>query len=77
VKQYEEALSELLEDSYGFEDKWIQKMHMKKGALRKALKVKAGHDIPAYKLKKAVKSKDPTMRRRAALAATFAKMRKK
>lgn len=57
--------------------KFIQKMDLKKGALRKALKVKEGQDIPEAKLEKAEKSKNPTMRKRAVLAETFKKMKKK
>lgn len=35
--------------------KWIQAMHMKKGALHKELGVKAGSKIPAKKLNEAAK----------------------
>lgn len=59
------------------EKKWIQKAIKKPGALRKALKVKKGEDIPMKKLKKAEKSKNPTMRKRANLAVTLRKMAKK
>jgi hypothetical protein len=44
---------------------------MKKGALRRTLGVKAGHDIPAAKLEEAAHSENPTTRRRAALAKVF------
>lgn len=57
-------------------EKWIQGMHMKKGALRKSLDVKAGEKIPASKLKKAEHSKNPTTRKRAVLAETLRKMHK-
>jgi hypothetical protein len=59
-------------------EKWIQKAinPSKKGALRKALHVKKGEDIPEVKLKKAEKSKSPMMRRRANLAQTLKKMKK-
>jgi hypothetical protein len=57
--------------------KFIQKAIKHPGALRKALHVKKGEDIPEDKLKKAEKSKNPTMRRRANLAETLKKMRKK
>ena len=57
-------------------EKWIQKIHMKKGALRKALHVKEGEKIPEEKLKKAEHSKNPTMKKRAQLAETLKKMRK-
>ena len=48
----------------------------KPGALRKALKVKKGHNIPEVKLEKAEHSKNPTMRKRAVLAETLKKMKK-
>lgn len=57
--------------------KWIQGADIKKGALRKKLGVKDGHDIPASTLKKAENSKNPTTRKQAVLAETFKKMRKK
>lgn len=53
-------------------DKWIQAMHMKKGALRSSLHVPAGQKIPANKLAKAAKSSNPTERKRAILAKTLA-----
>ena len=56
---------------------WIQKAVKKPGALRSALHVKKGEDIPMSKLKKAEKSKDPTMRKRAILAETLRKFKKK
>ncbi len=37
-------------------EKWIQKMHMKKGALHKELGVPEGEKIPAKKLAKAAKA---------------------
>lgn len=57
-------------------EKWIQKMHMKKGALHKSLGVKEGEKIPSAKLKKAEHSKNPTTRKRAVLAETLKKMHK-
>ena len=36
--------------------KWIQKMHMKKGALHKELGVAEGKKIPAKKLNRAAKA---------------------
>lgn len=56
---------------------WIKGAIKKPGALRKALKVKKGEDIPAAKLKKAAKSKNPKMRKRAQLAETLSKLRKR
>lgn len=59
-------------------EKWIQKATAKhKGALRASLGVKAGHDIPASKLKKAEHSKNKTTAKRARLAETLKHMRHK
>jgi len=58
-------------------DRWIQKAIKKPGALRKTLKAKPGEPIPAAKLKKAEKSKNPTTARRARLAETLKKLRPK
>jgi hypothetical protein len=52
---------------------WMAGAVKKPGALRAALHVKNGQDIPEKKLEKAEHSKNPTMRRRAALAKTFKK----
>jgi hypothetical protein len=49
----------------------------KPGALRKALHVKKGEKIPEEKLEKAEHSKSPKMRRRANLAETLGKLRRK
>jgi hypothetical protein len=57
-------------------EKWIQKMHMKKGALHKELNVKKGEKIPEKKLEKAEHSKNKTLRRRANLAKTLRGLRK-
>lgn len=57
--------------------KWIQEMHMKKGALHEELGVPEGKKIPKSKIKKAEKSKDPTLAKRARLAETLSKLRKK
>lgn len=54
--------------------KWIQSMHMKKGALHKSLGVPEGQKIPASKLSKAAHSSNPTTRKRANLAKTLKKM---
>lgn len=51
--------------------KWIQTAIEKPGALRKALHVKEGKDIPEAKLETAARSKSPLMRKRAALAKTL------
>lgn len=56
--------------------KWIQAMHMKKGALHKELNVPQGKKIPASKLKKAEHSKNPTLKKRAVLAETLKKLHK-
>lgn len=57
-------------------DKWIQGAIKKPGALRKALHVKEGHDIPAKKLTKAAKAPGK-LGQRARLAITLKKLRKK
>ena len=57
-------------------EKFIQKMHMKKGALHKELGVPVGKKIPAKKLKAAEHSKNPTERKRAVLAETLKKLHK-
>ena len=57
-------------------DKWIQKAIKKPGALRKQLGVKKGKKIPAKKLKAAAK-KGGKVGKRARLAETLKKMRKK
>ena len=49
----------------------------KPGALRAALHIKKGEKIPEEKLEKAEHSKNPLMRKRANLAETMSKMRKK
>jgi len=57
--------------------KWIQGAIKKPGALHKALGVPEGKKIPEAKLEKAEHSKSPKMRKRATLAETLKKMRKK
>lgn len=56
--------------------KWIQAAIEKPGALRKALKIKAGKDIPVSKLEKAAQ-KGGKMGKRARLALTLRKLAKK
>jgi len=56
---------------------WIAGAIKKPGALKKELGVKKGEKIPAKKLKKAAKSKSPTLRKRAILAETLSKFSKK
>ena len=58
---------------------WMKELapKLKKGALREELHVKAGKNIPEKKLEKAAKSKDPTEKKRAVLALTFGKAKKK
>ncbi len=58
-------------------EKFIQEMHMKKGALHKELGIKEGDKIPAAKLKKAEHSKNPVLKKRAVLAETLGKLKKK
>lgn len=55
-------------------EKFIQNMHMKKGALHKALHVPQGEKIPEKKLERAEHSKSPLMRHRAVLAETLKKL---
>lgn len=57
-------------------EKWMQKLDLKKGALREKLGVKAGKNIPAKKLAKAAKAKG-TLGREARLAEVFKKSKKK
>lgn len=52
-------------------EKFIQKMHMKKGALHRELDVPEGKKIPAPKLDKAEHSKNPLEKKRAVLAKTL------
>jgi hypothetical protein len=58
-------------------EKWIQKIHMKKGALHKELGVPEGKKIPEKKLMKAEHSSNPLERKRANLAETLSKLRSK
>lgn len=53
---------------------FIQSMHMKKGALHKALKVPEGKTIPESKLEKAEHSRNPKIRKEANLAETLKKL---
>ena len=55
---------------------WIEKMHMKKGALRETTKTPKGKNITKKALAKASKSSNPTTRKRAALAKTFRSFRR-
>ena len=57
-------------------EKWIQKMHMKKGTLHKELDVPEGKKIPAKKLAAAAK-KGGKEGKRAALAQTLKGFHKK
>jgi hypothetical protein len=56
---------------------WIAGAIKKPGSLRKTLGVKKGETIPAKKLAAATHSKNPTTARRARLAETLGKLRKK
>lgn len=56
--------------------KWIQKMHMKKGALHRELGVPEGEKIPESKLQAAAK-KTGTEGKRARLAITLSRLRRK
>ena len=58
-------------------DKWIAKAVGKnKGKLHRELGVKEGEKIPAKKMEKAAKSKNPTIRKEVALAKTLKKLHK-
>lgn len=50
---------------------FIQKMHMKKGALHQEMGIPKGQKIPAKALEKATHSKNPLLRKRANLAKTL------
>lgn len=50
---------------------WIAGAIKKPGSLRRTLGVKKGEKIPAKKLEKATRSKNPTTARRARLAETL------
>jgi hypothetical protein len=55
---------------------WIKKAIKHKGALHKSLGVPEGKKIPEKKIKKAEKSKNPILAKRARLAETLKKLRK-
>jgi hypothetical protein len=57
--------------------KWIAGAIKHPGSLRKALHVKEGENIPEAKIKKAEKSKNPTMAKRARLAETLRGLKKR
>ncbi len=52
-------------------EKWIQGMHMKKGALHKELGIKSDKKIPKKTLEKASNSKNKKLSKRANLALTL------
>lgn len=56
--------------------KWIKKAIKHPGALHKELGVPQGKKIPKKKLAKAVKSKNPKLRKRAQLAETLSGLRR-
>lgn len=56
---------------------WIKGAIKKPGALRRSLKAKKGKRIPAKRLAKAAKSKNLTLKKRAVLAKTLRKLRKR
>lgn len=76
--------SEFIFNKYGLvnsfeakKKKWIKKAIKKPGALRKQLKIKKGKTIPIKTLRKAARSKNKKLARRARLALTLRKLRKK
>ncbi len=56
--------------------KWIGKATANKGGLHRSLGVPEGQKIPAAKLAQAANSKNPRVRKQAALAKTLGKMNK-
>ncbi len=58
------------------DQKWIQDMQMKKGALHQEMGVPQGQNIPATKLETAANSNNETLRKRAQLAITLKRMHK-
>jgi hypothetical protein len=54
---------------------WMAGAVKKPGALHRSLGVPEGEKIPAAKIEKAAHSSNPTLKRRAVLAKTFAKHR--
>ena len=71
-----QTIHQNLERKMAKKKKWIQKAKIKKGALHKDLGVPMGKKIPKAKLDAAAK-KGGKIGRRARLAKTFAKMRRK
>lgn len=57
-------------------NKWIQKAIKHPGALHRELGVPEGKKIPAKKMAKAAKSKNPKIRKQVALARTLSGLRK-
>jgi hypothetical protein len=57
-------------------EKFIQKMHMKKGALHKELHIPESKKIPEKTLKKAEHSSNPLLKKRAVLAETLKSFKK-
>lgn len=68
--------NESLEASMKDDKKWIQAMHMKKGALSKKLHVPEEKNIPVSKLEKATHSESPALRKQANLALTLKRLAK-
>lgn len=58
-------------------EKWIQGAIKHKGALRKALHVPEGKNIPSGKLEKAAHSENPALAKKANLAKTLKAMHRK
>lgn len=57
-------------------EKWIQGMHMEKGALHRALHVPEGEKIPEKKMEKAEHSQNAHMRKMAHLSETLERFHK-
>lgn len=56
---------------------WIQGAKIKKGALHRELNVPMGEKIPKLRLKKAERSKNPLLKKRAVLAETLSHLKDK
>jgi hypothetical protein len=57
-------------------EKWVKGAIKHKGKLHRELNVPQGEKIPAKKMAKAAKSKNPTIRKEVNLAKTLKKMKK-
>jgi hypothetical protein len=72
-----EHLHKIHQEEHGKGGEWISSAIKHKGALRKELKIPEGKKIPKKKLEKAEHSKNPLLKKRATLANTLRKIKKK